>query len=1058
MGPRWKAISLAALNVVMLSAGVGCSGSEERQFSPAQVDNVAASASQSRNASPLWSFESGVPAAFAASRPESLTVAEGPAKAGRRALRWIFSEGEHFTIQAPIPLLAAPTNQPIQQESAFVAWVYSPVALPGKTHFMFSQMGNAVAEFSMTMNFSGWRALIVPFSDMRGQVTADMDSLTILPPQGVTNGELRFDLMSLSLPVDPRWPTTDDQIQVNHEAFTAANAHWTALALYQQWLDQASDTLTQPSVQAQDNLTADKKVISQRIDDTLLDRLPDTEALTALRQSVTTEATDYSQWRPILMTRQREIYAQAGVSTQDLAEMDTTTTNFRQAGKYLLALAKAFRLTDNQQLRQYYLQQFRSMCHHLIQQGFVKGSGQGGIHHQGYAMREWADALFLMRDHLGDVRPAMLDALAWYTGFGRIYRPKQDIVGFNVDVMNTFLPAMLYVALMTKDNAESQQRLATMREWMSFSLTQIKGLAGGIQADGSFFHHSQHYVAYANGGLSGLAPVIYYLSRTGFAVSDAAYTRVKQALLKSTLYSNDLRIPLSLSGRHPDGEQVIVTAPLQFLARAVNQDAFDAELASTYLRLVPENDRWAQTFRQAGLKAAAIPNGAWAMNYSNLLVYRQQDWLLTARGFNRYLVGNESYANANLFGRYLNYGQVEIAPARADDRAFSEPGWDWNRWPGSTSVHLPLMDLKARLSRADEAAGVEEMLLSDQTFSGANVLGEKAAMFAINLHGHPKYDDSFRAQKAVFVFDNRMIALGAGIQTQDNQHRTETTLFQQALSAPYGMVNYNGQSLGLMALDSLATSSGSGYLLDGQGNGYYLPKGQQLRLIQQMQLSRNNEDTRDTQGMFATALIDHGRSPQQASYEYAVLIHGGETATQEFVEQMSSPKTAAYQVIENSPRAQIVRDNISQTLGYALYRSGDVSDHAATFSPLLGVDAPVMLMMRPVSQAVSEPPSSWQLALTNPDMGLYQGQDPEQYDAQGKQREVSIYSRPWRYNPPQVKTSVLTLAGQWQLAPVSESCPADATNIALTVTTKMTRVAVRTKAAKPVRFCLQAVQ
>ena len=53
------------------------------------------------------------------------------------------------------------------------------------------------------------------------------------------------------------------------------------------------------------------------------------------------------------------------------------------------------------------------------------------------------------------------------------------------------------------------------------------------------------------------------------------------------------------------------------------------------------------------------------------------------------------------------------------------------------------------------------------------------------------------------------------------------------------------------------------------------------------------------------------------------------------------------------------------------------------------------------------------LSVTNPDINLYQGQESDQLDEQGLQKEVSIYSRKWRYQPPIPSQVAITLHGQW---------------------------------------------
>lgn len=84
----------------------------------------------------------------------------------------------------------------------------------------------------------------------------------------------------------------------------------------------------------------------------------------------------------------------------------------------------------------------------------------------------------------------------------------------------------------------------------------------------------------------------------------------------------------------------------------------------------------------------------------------------------------EHYLDANFYGRYLGYGSMQVLTARPGERVtFTTSGWqengfDWNRIPGVTSIHLPFDQLRARVLNVDAFSGMEEMLYSDEAFAG----------------------------------------------------------------------------------------------------------------------------------------------------------------------------------------------------------------------------------------------------------------------------------------------------------------------------------------------------
>ena len=57
---------------------------------------------------------------------------------------------------------------------------------------------------------------------------------------------------------------------------------------------------------------------------------------------------------------------------------------------------------------------------------------------------------------------------------------------------------------------------------------------------------------------------------------------------------------------------------------------------------------------------------------------------------------------ANFYGRYLAHGSLQIMTGKPDEMVtfktsgWQEAGFDWNRIPGATSIHLPFEQLRAR--------------------------------------------------------------------------------------------------------------------------------------------------------------------------------------------------------------------------------------------------------------------------------------------------------------------------------------------------------------------------
>jgi chondroitin-sulfate-ABC endolyase/exolyase len=276
-------------------------------------------------------------------------------------------------------------------------------------------------------------------------------------------------------------------------------------------------------------------------------------------------------------------------------------------------------------------------------------------------------------------------------------------------------------------------------------------IEGTFKPGGSVMHHGTLYPAYGIDGLNGLTPVVYILSHTSYAITTKAYNVVRETLMMMHQYTNPLYWPLSVSGRHP-GEGGVIAKPYAYMAIAGGPQLFDTTMAAIYLQISSEDDNtsFAKDFIAKGIVPANFSHGHWDINYGLLSIHRRDNWLLTVRGHNRYFISHESYPGANMYGRYLTYGALELFyPNNTENKGsyFKDEGWDWNDIPGTTTLHVPLEKLRANVINADDYSGVEEMLLTDEVFAGGTHLGNQG-IYAMQLHGNDKYDmGSFYANK-----------------------------------------------------------------------------------------------------------------------------------------------------------------------------------------------------------------------------------------------------------------------------------------------------------------------
>ena len=427
----------------------------------------------------------------------------------------------------------------------------------------------------------------------------------------------------------------------------------------------------------------------------------------------------------------------------------------------------------------------------------------------------------------------------------------------------------------------------------------------------------------------------------------------------------------------------------------------DESMAAAYLRLTQNttNNKEKQIYREfrlKGISPEADPQGNLSLGYSCAAIQRRDNWAAVVRGTSRYLWCSEHYTGENLYGRYLGYGSLLLstAPKGIDvtlkTSGWQEEGFDWNRIPGATSIHLPYDDLRAKILNVDTSSGVEEMLLSDEAFAGGLSQQKTNGNFGLKLHEHDKYNSSFRARKSFHFFNDDIICLGSNIENNDKQHPTETTIFQLAADDPQTQSYWQ------------TYQPQSNTCLDALGTGYYSPNPWTFTgLIQQQ--SRNNDTNKPNTGQWVSLYIPHGTAPTGAEYEYAVLPK----VNPERLKTIASKPF--YTVIKKDRDAHIVRHEPTHTLSYVIF---ETPKSYLPGGPVLLTDTTCLAMVRQVAK------NKLILTVAQPDLNLYSGPNDDIYQ-DGKRVERSVYSRSWIKNPSQELPVRVTLLGDWDFTPTA---------------------------------------
>lgn len=938
-----------------------------------------------------------------------LSVSDLHYKDGKHSLEWTFEPGGILELKKDLKFEKKdPTGKDLYL-SAFIVWVYNEVPQDAAIEFQFLKDGKRCTSFPFGINFSGWRAAWVCYErDMQGTPEEGMNELRIIAPN--SKGSLFIDHLITATKVDARQQTADLQVPFVNAGTTN---HW--LVVYQHSLLKPDIELTP----VDDKQRAEMQLLEKRFRDMIYTKGKTTDKeVETIRKKYNFYQITYKNGQvsgiPIYMVRASEAYERI-IPNWDKDMLTKQGVEMRAYFDLMKRIAVAYNNAANPVIREEMKKKFLAMYDHITDQGVAYGSCWGNIHHYGYSVRGLYLAYFLMKDVLretGKLQEAER-TLRWYAITNEVY-PKPEVNGIDMDSFNTQTTGRIASILMMEDTPEKLQYLRSFSRWIDFGCRPALGLSGSFKVDGGAFHHRNNYPAYAVGGLDGATNMIYLFSRTEFAVSELAHETVKNVLLTMRFYCNKLNFPLSMSGRHPDGKGKLVPMHFAMMALAGSPDGkeeYDSEMASSYLRLISdpsiENDspeympkvsnaeerKVAKRLVEKGFRPEPDPQGNIAMGYGCVSVQRRSNWSAVARGHSRYLWAAEHYLGANLYGRYLAHGSLQIltaAPGQTVTPATSgwqQEGFDWNRIPGVTSIHLPLEQLQAKVLNVDSYSGMEEMLYSDEAFAGGLSQQKMNGNFGMKLHEHDKYNGSHRARKSYHFIDGMIVCLGSDIENTNTEFPTETTIFQLAVTDKAGhdyWKNYQGDKK---------------VWVDHLGTGYYVPT--PIRFEKNFpQYSRMQNTGKETKGDWVSLVVDHGEAPKNGSYEYAVLPQTNEALIKKFA------KKPTYKVLQQDRNAHIVESVSEQIISYVLFETPETTLPGGL---LQRVDTSCLVMTH------KESADKIKLTVAQPDLALYRGPSDEAFDKDGKRIERSIYSRPWIENASGEIPVTVTIKGQWNV-------------------------------------------
>jgi len=949
-----------------------------------------------------YSFEEEIPYHWQADEKGSLELSDRHYKAGKQSLKWSFSNNAKLRITAPHNLKSAASKK----QGGFMFWIYNEKAIEESLHFSFTDSNDKeIFDMNYKLNFIGWRAAWVKFTDDLGNSTKEeVINLVLTAPKSEENGNLYFDSWEF---VDKLYESRSSSYQFQRKGDVGF-----AWSTYR-WSKFQPDFSNLPQV-----TTTEKEAfatIQKRLDDYLIGtgKFLGTEP-TQLRKKGLNKyiAKGIKGFEKLNIKRHTDGHI-TGTPLFARNSPHRPLMN-EEANRYIpLPLAFDYLLNGNKES----LEKLFLYLDFVHDQGWAEGSGLGTLDHETLRSSSYVYACYLIRNELKQTGrlERELATMRWFLTLNMIFSPHNYEI--TADNMRTRFMFTLLQILMMPNSSEKVAYMRKAVEYYNFGLDIKPGWGDVIKDDFTGYHHRN---AYGNGysppAYSMAAQVNYLLHNTEFKLSDTAVHNLRQAVFTMRDWSNLYYTPAGVGGRlknHDTTNRYIST----FMLLAMSGDPIDMEMAQAFMRLWnPESPMLTERVFSSGdcnmyysntigevekmqelaamnIKAENAPVGFWHKPYAAVAFQRRDNWMASVKGYSKYIWDFESGGKNNIYGRYISYGALQILskgePVDYENSGYAlAKGWDWNRWPGATTIHTPFNDL--RTTRKGKSRSHRNF--SKETFVGGTGIDGTNGMYAFKLHDR-SFNPGFEALKTYFFFDNQIICLGSGISNHNNELATETTLFQTYMKSTEIPIRISGKTIDQFPFEKVVNKE-KVWISDPCNNYYLIPDASNV-IVKRQNQSSWLEDTRKqdapTHGDYSVAYFDHGKAPKEAEYEYMILIDGSAKEASKLL------KKKPYKVIQKDEDAHIILYKPSNTIAYAIQKP----ENFKGLYKLKSISAPAMLMTQKEGKKLV-------VSVCDPDFRR------PQYKTSGGIREHNIFEGDSE------KVLIITLNGAWNASQLPE--------------------------------------
>jgi chondroitin-sulfate-ABC endolyase/exolyase len=688
----------------------------------------------------------------------------------------------------------------------------------------------------------------------------------------------------------------------------------------------------------------------------------------------------------------------------------TTTAVY---GDLALEIAKNYRNTLSASDKVSLLAMFYDLFDYGIFVGGMYGDWNNGM--------SFAHATFLMREKLletGRITPEVLSDFKTNIAYNRIFLPysamakgfelykgrvyRNGELGEDMDYLRITSHRLIMFNLLNTNLTEQVRDMTAISSYFSNIAFQYSPtILDGFKPDGTLDHHWGWIDGYGLDGLYWATCIIYALSDTEFKVSQPAYKLIYDALKVQEMRSLKNIVPATLTGKGGwpynyggNGQESIDRLGYMAFAGEYNGGtAPDNYMSQSFLR--GYNNQISTTFSAfekkvktqlttLGFAANTEPTGHKTLSYGAAFTHKRDNWIVSLKTSSNYQFVRES---SDPWVTFLPYGMLEINTStwlrygslklQSD---FGADGYDWRKMPGTTAINY--VDITKMINKE------YSRFWPNTTFVGG-AMQDGNGVFTLQLPASILNGlSSFTGNKSYFCFDNNIVCMGSNISNTITSDSTITTLFQDAVAAsdstyldnngfnttPYNYANY------------LITPT---WLMNSHKVGYWLPVEQSLRLSRSTQNNKNWLNTATVSGTFATAWINHGKGPKNATYSYFMRINTTKSDMNNFDIQMQGA-APPFTILALTDKIQAVESANNNT--YAAVVINATSN--INLKEVISVSKPCVFMVKTLSA------SQKKLSISYPDLDFI---------------DNGLYSDNtwWGYSNP--KTLQVKLNGNWTL-------------------------------------------